>query len=320
MARLFGLTYTPTLGRTLVAGTIRGEFLGRPLALSPTIPFPADPAVALRGATATATGNGIPLLTTRTLGKGRAICLNIPFNYYQNTTMPDSQYAYWGEPHHNALIAALLREVLAAVGVTRPLAVDCPAGQWPFRMNVAHLPDGRAQYIGLTKGRKDDAEGTSAITLRPRRAGEVYDVLAGRHLGRLDAIPCTVNSVDVKLFAVLPYRVEKLTVKLAQDAIAAGGELRGEATLAFSGTPVRHVVNLQARRPDGQAVRYLTRNLELPAGSLLQRGKTVAFALPIAANESVGEWTLQATDVATGTSATCTFAIRQSSTSKEIHR
>jgi len=118
---IFGLSYKKALGRKLVKGEILGELLGRRIALTPEQPFPADPALELKGAKALCEVEGLPLITVNEVGAGKAVCLNIPFTYYSGRTYFDSQYAYWGHPDHTELMVPLMASVMGALSVERPL-------------------------------------------------------------------------------------------------------------------------------------------------------------------------------------------------------
>lgn len=289
---LFGLSYDKGLGRRTVDGTIAGELAGKPISIAPPQPFPADPAARLNGAKAVCSIDGIPLVTVNEVGKGRAICLNIPFTYYQGRTMPDCQYAYWGDDGHNQLIASLVQALLSALDVPRVVPVEAANGKdWLFGLDVAHHRDGRAQYVGITKRRQTDEEPPEQITLTAPRSGHVYDMFTGKYLGERASWSTTVNQVDVQLFGVLPYRVAGLEIDLDRLAVAPGGTARGKVTVG-AGAPVRHVIHLEAVRPDGRRPRYLAQNLETTRGA-------VRFAVPLALNEPRGEWRLEFTDVAT---------------------
>ena len=307
---LFGLSFKQSLSRKMVAGDLQGELFGKKISIPAGQPFPADPAVELMGAKALCTVEGIPLVTCNQVGKGYAICLNIPFNYYREY-MLDSHYAYFGDATHNRMIKTILTSLFDALDVKAPLKVDMAGGgEWPYWMDVAYFPDGRAQYIGVTKGRKTDNEASYEVTVQPKAKGHVYDVLAGKYLGELDAIPMTVNRVDVKLFAVLPYKMEGVEVKLDDAAIHRGDILKGHVRIRCDGSPVRHVINVRAVRPDGQRPLYLVRNLTTVEGGVLRRGGAAEFALPFAWNEPAGTWKLEFTDVATGTRATVDVTVK----------
>ena len=177
----------------------------------------------------------------------------------------------------------------------RPVAVDPPEGEeWPFGLDMSHHQDGEAQYIGLTKRRETDDEPAREITIHSRKPGHVYDMFTGEYRGEAGAWTTTVDQADVRLFSVLPYKVEELNVSTAQRPAVRGESLEGAVKVTSAGAdPVRHVIHLEAIRPDGESVRYLARNLETEKGS-------ASFSLPLALNEAPGEWTLSFTDVATG--------------------
>lgn len=312
---LFGLSFNKALGRKLVKGEIKGQLLGHEIHLSPEQPFPVDPALELKGATALCEVDGIPVITLNEVGKGKAICLNIPFTYYSGRTYFDCQYAYWGHPDHNALMTPLLDELTRALAVERPIRVDAPEGErWPFGLEIACLPEGQAEYIGLTKKREYDEEPDRKVVVHANRKGHLYDMLSGEYLGEQTSWEVVIKQVDVRLFGVLPYKLDGLDVTLEKDTVQPGEALVGTLKVRpTAGRPVRHVVNLQVIRPDGKTVRYLARNLEtekpkfsyFPLKKLRGYGRNgeVKFEIPMALNEPTGTWRLLFTDVATGMKA-----------------
>ena len=288
---LFGLSFRKELGRKELSGKLQGDLLGRELVIEPSWSFPADPAAKLNGAKALCEIDGVPLVTVNEVGKGRAICLNIPFTYGKGYNTPDCLYAYWGDEAHNALIAGILSHVLETLGVERALEVESADGTWPFRLGVASYADGGAQYVGLT--RKVDHQAPGHIKLRLKQAGHVYDMFTGEYLGRNEALDIDIPKFMVKLCSVLPYQVAGLECSLAQDSVKPGEQVRGTVTVQTGDAePVRHVVHIEAVRPDGKTVRYLAQNLETTQG-------VAGFSLFLALNEPPGEWRLQFTDVAT---------------------
>ena len=319
---IFGLSYKKALGRKLVQGEIKGELLGHKMGVTSDQPFPADPAVELNGAKALCTVGGVPLVTVNEVGKGKAVCLNIPFTYYSGRTFFDCQYAYWGHPDHNRLVSAVMNSVLEALDCKRPVKIDVGEDEaWPFGLEIARFQEGAAEYIGLTKKRERDEEPARRVTVHPTKKGHVYDALRGEYVGETEKWEVTVDQVDVHLFAVLPYKLDRLDVSLSKETVAQGEDLGGTLRVVpASGRPVRHVVHLDVIRPDGKTVRYLSRNLEtekprfsyFPIRKLRGYGKhgVVQFTIPIALNEPKGTWQLVARDVATGTSAQATFEVR----------
>ena len=288
---LFGLSFGKELGRTELSGKLEGTLLGRKLVIEPSWSFPADPAVKLNGARALCEIDGVPLVTVNEVGKGRAICLNIPFTYGKGYNTPDCLYAYWGDEAHNALISNIVNHILETLGVGRALKMEPADDAWPFRLDVAPYADGAAQYIGLT--RKVDRQAPSRIKIRPKAAGHVYNMFSGEYVGRREALELDVPKFMVKLFSLLPYQVAGLECALVQDSVKPGEEISGTVTVQTGNAePVRHVVHVETIRPDGKTVRYLAQNLETRQGK-------ADFSVPFALNEPKGDWRLVFTDVAT---------------------
>ena len=302
---LFGLKYNKGLGRKMLSGPIQGTFLGRDVDITSSQPFPADPSVELNGAEAVCTLDGIPLITMNKVGKGRAVCLNIPSSYCRSMEFPDSLYAYWGDRQHNRLMEDVLHAVLETLEVTRPLQVEVEDSRpWLFGLDTAYLQDGMAQYVGVTKRRESDGEPKRRITLHVPTAGHIYDMFSGRYLGPGDSWNADVAEVDVQLFSVLPYKVRGLKVRLDRDAEGPGRMLNGSVGIrkAGRGPAVRHVIHLEATRPDGKQPRYLAQNVETEDGK-------ATFRIPLALNEPKGKWTLRLTDTATQTSTQASFTV-----------
>ncbi|MDP6507289.1 MAG: beta-galactosidase trimerization domain-containing protein, partial [Planctomycetota bacterium] len=228
VSAIFGLSYQKSLGRKLVRGEIRGSLLGTNVRITPEQPFPVDPATELKGATALCHIDGVPVVTVNEIGKGKAICLNIPFTFYSGRTFFDCQYAYWGHPDHNALMVPLLRNLMRASGIERPIKIETDnISEWPFGLEIARLPEGQAEYLGLTKKRQSDGEPSRRITVYSSQKGHVYDMLHGDYLGEREFWDIAIQQADVRLFAVLPYRLEQLAVALAPETVRQGDAIRG---------------------------------------------------------------------------------------------
>lgn len=297
MAELFGLAWKKELGRKMVLGEVSGAYKGIAIR-NPAQKFPADPAVELKGAKALCEVEGIPLVTWHDVGAGTAVCLNIPFNYYEGYPTPDHLYGYVGEPDHNKLVGSILAAILQAHHVGRPVQVETPGGQWLPGLDASYHTAGAAQYVGLTKERMSNVEGESEVVVHAPRPGHVYDMLSGRYLGAEGTWRVRLAPADVQLFSILPYQVRGLKVSLKQAAFRRGTAIEGEVTIERSaGRAVMHVVNVQVTRPDGESIRYLARNLETAGGR-------AAFSLPLALNEPAGSYTLTFTDAASGVKQT----------------
>ena len=305
VAELFGVTFSSGLGRKLTMAPVKGTFMGRAIDVTPQREYPVEQAMSLDGATALADAEGAPVVTVNAVGKGYAVCLNTSFTFYEATVMLDSHYAYKPNRYHGAFMRDLLRQLFAAAGVKAPVKVEHAGEQWPYMLNVAYLPEGKAQYIGVTKGRQSDHEGNCNVRLTPPSGGHVYDVRTGEYLGAEETVALDLSAVDVRLLSVLPYKVEQVSVEMEPTAVEPGGVLTLKLGVDHRGKGVRHVLNVRAFRPDGLRAPYLTRNVELEAGR-----KTVSVTLPFAYNEPRGGWGLVVRDVASRVETALTFEVR----------
>jgi hypothetical protein len=305
MCELFGISYKPDLGRKRLVGEVAGEYKGLRFA-SQAPKFPADPALELKSAKAALKIEGIPLVTSNDVGKGSAVCLNIPFNYYYGYPTPDSLYKYHGEPRHNRMVGSIMTAILKAHKVERVVNADIPEGEWLWGLETPYHVDGKAQYLSITKRRRTKAEPDGyPVTLHAPRAGHVYDMFAGKYLGERESWEVKVAAADVQLFSILPYRVGGLQVDLDGKKSARGESITGKVMVDTGGAdPVRHFVHLAVVRPDGQAVRYLAQTFETVNGAL-------TFSIPLAMNEPLGTWELTFRDVATGTKDSVRVEVRK---------
>lgn len=301
---LFGISFKKEMGRKMLTAAVSGQYEKVAFANQPG-KFPADPSVALQGAQAAVTVDGVPLVTVKHSGRGAAVCLNIPFNYYRGYPVMDQLYLYLGDHDHNQMIGNILSAVLAARGIQRVVAVDVPQGNsWLAGLDIPYHRDGEAQYLALTKRRTELDEPVRQLVVHAPRPGYVYNMLTGECLGNTAQWNVSVQPADVQLFAILPYAVQSLTATCAQATAVRGGTLTGTVAVDIADAkPVRHVIGLTVTRPDGQVVRYLSRTMETQAGK-------AQYDIPLALNEPVGVYQLAFTDVASQKLASIAVSVK----------
>ena len=303
MASLFGVAFDRKLGRATLTAELSGSYKGVAFK-SPKWTFPADPALRLKGAEAALTVDGVPLVTSQKVGRGAAVCLNIPFNWHKGYPTPDHQYRYLGLDEHNRMLGSVVSAILEAHKIERPVRIDAPGGQWPWGLETRLHVDGKAQYVSLTKARRTKDEGPVQVTVHAPRGGHVYNLIAGAYLGEKDSWATTVQAADVQIFAVLPYQVDGLSVELEDEVVAPGGAIEGRVAVDTSRSRAeRHAIAVHVVRPDGKPVRYLAQVLET------RRGRA-SFSLPLALNEPKGVWRLSFTDAVSGRKATAEVRVK----------
>jgi hypothetical protein len=190
------------------------------------------------------------------------------------------------------MLARVLAAILKAHKVERPVEVGVPGGEWLPGLDTPIHADGKAEYVSFTRRRVTMDETAATLSFRSHRPGYCYDMLEGKYLGQGSEWQVQVAPGGVKLLSVLPYQVKELRARTKSARSRPGEEVQGDVRVETSGGwPGRHVIGLEVKRPNGQAVRYLARSLDA-------RGGRADFALPLALNEPPGRYTLIFTDIA----------------------
>jgi hypothetical protein len=165
-------------------------------------------------------------------------------------------------------------------------------------------PDGVEYFEPLPEGQVLPPE-KIALALGEER--HVYDIRAGKYLGRTAQVTSELSSSEAKIFALLPYDVKQLALKTA-DTFAAGKVLRFEAAIDAGGAQAGdHVFNVRVYRSSkrriansGEEIAYYARNIDAPKGA-------VTFILPVEQNPP-SEFRVVVTDVLSGVSAEHDFS------------
>ena len=149
-----------------------------------------------------------------------------------------------------------------------------------------------------------DADEETFVFEKP---GYVYDVRAGRSLGRGDRVTAKVPNADGVCFAVLPSRVEGIDVAAPADVVR-GGDLvadfavRTSEGAAAAETPA-YVLHVEVVPPSGKVRFHFKRNL-------MTQGGRAHLVFPLAFNDEPGEWKLRVTEPLTGVTAERTLFVR----------
>ena len=136
----------------------------------------------------------------------------------------------------------------------------------------------------------------------PRKA-HVYSVRDGKDLGETDTIQTGIEPAVAKLYAILPCRVESLSVSGISDVYERGAAVDytvSSETLPASGIP--QVFRVEVSSPGVGVYKEYCRTLYAPKGE-------AQGAFTLALSDSPGKWTILVTDVATRTTAEKTFSV-----------
>jgi hypothetical protein len=237
---------------------------------------------------ATFNGNGTELNTiyNNSYGDGTTILLNFLFsNLNDNITWTNQ--------------SALVAQLLAKQGNSARVRITAEDKPVPYYEPIFYRQGDRIQYLGVLRKRVG-GDDTERIEIQLNEKRHVYDIRGGKYLGSVDSLSTDISPGEAALFALYPYRVEGLNLKVPKQ-VHAGESLDYEAQINTSQSPPGdHVVRIDVRNPQGELI-------ELYSGNKLTTAGTLKINFMLALNDVPGTWALTATDVATGISARATF-------------
>ena len=223
------------------------------------------------------TPEGVPLLLTRTEGKGRVLLLNF--------SLGKALANQFDDPALNQFMKGLL----AGAGVDT--ALEVPAGYLVNRFQG----DGVQLLSCLTQ--TGAAEGA---TIRLGRKLQVYDIRLGKDLGEVAELVPSKGAGRNALYTLSPAPLSPFEVKLARPA--ARGEVAELAVTprAAVGNAPRRFYRLSVWKPDGTEDQAL-RAFQWAQGPL-------RFQVPFARNLPAGSWRVEVTDLLSGQKQTVSCA------------
>jgi hypothetical protein len=265
-----------------------------------------DASLRLNGGKSTLMLGDVPTFVTHQFGKGHAVLFNLSWSDYlkreQSADDAHTDYAFW--PLNKTYRDALQN----AMKMTPPVSIS-PAMP---RVQVARYRAGNLEYVGILPGLPRDAgvygananpaklPQTQISTVHFARAAYLYDVRAGKFLGKTAQIKTPLQAGQARLFALLPYRVDALKVLSSRVANHAANVQLNIA--ASSGKPGRHIVQVRFVGPDRKERAYYRRNVELENGR-------ARFTQTFALNDQAGVWTIEAKDIASGVRGKMTLRV-----------
>ena len=196
-----------------------------------------------------------------------------------------------------------LAEMVAAHAGLEPSVRVEPLEDTVPPTEIARFDAGGIEFVGLLRSyfHRDNSPYPSRVRFVDSR--HLYDVRAARYLGHADRCEKRLD-YRAEVIARSPYRVASVSVEFENDTPRPG--LRVALTVQATSGPVTgtHVLRLTVLGRDGQEVKWYARNVLAPEG----RGTTV---IPLAMNETPGEYTLRATDVMSGLAGERRFELGQ---------
>ena len=293
----------PALDSLFGVARIEGAAVGADVGINTTAAvgdIPADSEIRLAvaetgisltsGQASAQSADGVPALIRGDVGRGRAYLLNLDLTQFEE----ERRFHSPAEVHVRQIVA----DMLSAAGVDRPVVVTFESGKAPH-VEVVRYTDGDLEYIGLLRV-KGSGDPETALVKLPREA-IVYDVRAGRSLGKLDAIRVPMEAGEARVYCLAADALPAPALS-APGTATAGEALPLTVSVPSAANAAARVLKLRLANPSGDIVGDYSRNIILRDGE-------ASISIPLALNDPVGEWALSVTDCASGESAGQTLTV-----------
>lgn len=253
-----------------------------------------------------------PALLYNRFGKGKAILMNCAISGYAQTklggTGGELSEVTRGDPKITTPTRELIEEILSGCDVTRRVRVTTSNGaDFQPLTRTFRFSHGSTEYVGLLRpDRRPGAIQPSdyvPVTIDFGQRSHLYDVRQGKYLGLRAKVSTKIASGIAQLYALLPYRVQGVTVAASKECQAGEPLHITVRVTAVGATPGTHVVHVEAIGPDGQARAHYASNAKLHNGA-------GTLSVPTALNDPKGRWKLGIRDVATGVSGEAMVELR----------
>ena len=202
-----------------------------------------------------------------------------------------------------------LAGLLAEAGVTPAVGLSAEDGNVPCTQMVRFTKDDN-MYVGLLRAfRMRLDEPVLMKDQRPRlatidfgRSGHVYDVRSSKYFGEVDKIQAVVAPARARLFAVLPYRIERVDV--AELGSSDPREIAMKLGVVSSGGQAgTHVFHVTFTDPQGRVRNEYSKNVKVdPADP-----STAIVQMRLALSDPTGKWKITARDTVSGSIGKASF-------------
>lgn len=158
------------------------------------------------------------------------------------------------------------------------------------------------EYVGLLPKTRENQ--SQPVTITFPFLAHIYDVRSKEYLGLGNQIVNeTLISWRAKLYALVPYKIEKLTLVLPKTSFNQGEKISYHIQIETSDKPVSpQVVRIEVTNPKGESVLEYSRNILVEEGNY-------SGQIPLSWNEDKGEWRLKVEEIISGEKDEKTFVV-----------
>lgn len=306
---VFGISQGTERIPAIATGILKSRAIGEGLSTEFSIPeWRMDPTVTTRDGTRVLASMGnSPAIIVNGYGKGQSIFLNMSMGLYEKLRSQGEE----------KLFRDIIVWCIRSSRINEPLVriYDTEGNSTPF-VSTTFFRDGENIYIGVLmdpaadmvlQGRQDKVIMRMKQTVTPPN---VYDVKNRTFLGVTTEVPIKLSPGRSELFALMPYRVRNIDIKVQPSVVKVGKRVGYTVTIIPQNVKAalgRHVVRIKVIGPDGKERPYFSDTCEAINGKF-------ESSLHIALNEPDGRWILNVRDVATGKETERAFMVMTTGT------
>lgn len=279
-----------------------------PLTAADEIPVTKGvPGIVLTEGVTHATAGSAPAVITHSFGKGRTIFLNASFSNYSwsisGGMAGEVQIGGESNPNDRAAIQKFFTSLLSESGIIRPIQISMADGA-SSDVRMARFSLGSTTILGVLWPGLSGPVSHQEIKTPEIHIPEshVYDARAGNYLGKTDTIQPRLVQGIAKVYTILPYQIEALTIQPHAAHIQQGETGLFHLNIKADMEPGTHVFHISVRDPSGaERPEYAKNQVGL-------KGQA-EISIPFAFNDPPGDWKIFVRDVATGISTSTTMML-----------
>ena len=181
-------------------------------------------------------------------------------------------------------------------GVSPSLSLTGANGQRLRNVEITRWMNGPVQIVSLFRHQGLP----EAAKLDLQQPLHVYDLKARQDLGQQQAVSLTLTPHRAMFYALSPQPLTAVELK-ASPTVSPGSLQR--VTVTASLPEGQQAVKVQVKLPDGSAADWVDT-------VVVADKQGVVVDVPVALNDPRGTWTVDATELYTGTTATVPFGVR----------
>ncbi len=219
------------------------------------------------------------------------------FNSERNSGS-NSKYAY--------SVEEFLKDILGTVGLKERVIITDPKGQPVPFVKVSLFEKDDIQYFAIIRDydlSKNLAKAEINVEIKFPISGYIYEIMEDESYGFTDSVKTIFGSDTVKVYSVLPYKVDDIKVSMGDETFQRGSAVQYQITVGSNENVSTHTLRMEVFDPEGQLYTPYCENITATSGE-------ASGYIPLAFNDKVGDWSITIRDLTSGSKTTLEFTVK----------